>query len=238
MQYENYRKWLAEQNYQSATITAQMHRTGRVEEHYGDLDLLYSEDRLEGVILELTYTAQDQRNNRPNESKIPFDGDAYKNLASYRDAVRRYKRFLEDDREVIDVDSTDNEIDAVRTTQAIGLEKDMQTAIRHNIDLIEQGLKVLDGGREKSVETGFIDIFAEDMHKIPVVIELKTGVAGQRAVAQILSYMGSIIEEQSREDVRGILVASDFDKKARAAAKVIPSLSLVRYQFSFNFFIE
>jgi len=76
---------------------------------------------------------------------------------------------------------------------------------------------------------------AVDSQGIPVVIELKTGVAGQRAVAQILSYIGSVMEEANNSDVRGILVASDFDKKARAAAKVVPSLSLVRYQFSFKF---
>ena len=96
MQNERYREWLAAQNYQQGTIAAQMHRALRVQEHYGDLDELYAEDGLTGLINELRYSRQDQRNNRPNETRIPFDGDAYNNLASYRDAIRRYKRFLED----------------------------------------------------------------------------------------------------------------------------------------------
>lgn len=239
MQTENYKNWLAAQNFKSGTIAAQMHRAGRVEQHYGDLDTLYNEDRLEGLITALTYTTQDRRNNRPNQTKIPFDGNAYNNLASYRDAVRRYRRFLEDDSEI-----PESEISATEASpepeaaQTIGLEKDMQAAIRQNISRIEQGLRITDGGRERSVETGFIDITAEDSESVPVVIELKTGVAGQRAVAQLLSYIGSVMEEDGIDNVRGILIASEFDRKARAAAKVVPNLTLMRYQFSFQFFPE
>lgn len=239
MQSENYKNWLLAQNYQSGTITAQMHRAGRVEDHYGELDALYNKDRLESLINMLIYTTQDRRNNRPNETKIPFEGNAYNNLASYRDAVRRYRRFLEDDSETSEPETIEVEIiTESESIQTIGLEKDMQAAIRHNIGQVEQGLIITDGGRERSVETGFIDITAEDSEKTPVVIELKTGVAGQRAVAQILSYMGSVMDEENRDDIRRILVASEFDKKARAAAKVIPTLTLIRYKFSFQFFAE
>ncbi|MFH1982970.1 MAG: endonuclease NucS domain-containing protein [Pseudomonadota bacterium] len=240
MQTENYRNWLSAQKYQSGTIAAQMHRASRVEEHYGDLDALYAEDRLEGLISELTYTTQDRRNNRPNETKIPFEGVAYNNLASYRDAVRRYRRFLGDaPGNVGPIDPDEGESpEPEAPPQTIGLEKDMQAAIRQNIGQIEQGLRITDNGRERSVETGLIDITAEDTESIPVVIELKTGVAGQHAVAQILSYIGSVMEEEGTDNVRGILIASDFDRKARAAAKVVPSLTLMRYQFSFQFFPE
>lgn len=244
MQNEKYRGWLAAQNYQGGTIAAQMHRAGRVEERYGDLDALYNEDRLEGVIAELTYTTQDRRNNRPNPSRIPFEGDVYNNLASYRDAVRRYRRFLEDNSDIPEPDVPESDVPATETgpepevAQTIGLEKDMQAAIRQNIGQIEKGLRITDGGRERSVETGFIDITAEDSDSTPVVIELKTGVAGQRAIAQILSYIGSVMEEEGVDNVRGILIASEFDRKARAAAKVVPNLTLMRYQFSFQFFPE
>jgi hypothetical protein len=239
MQNEKYRVWLAAQNYQNGTIAAQMHRAGRVEERYGDLDALYNEDRLEGLIAELNYTTQDRRNNRPNQTNIPFNGNTYNNLASYRNAVCRYRRFLDDDSDI-----PESEVSAMEpgpepdVAQTIGLEKDMQAAIRQNISQIEQGLRITDGGRERSVETGFIDITAEDSESIPVVIELKTGIAGQRAVAQILSYIGSVMEEEGIDNVRGILIASEFDRKARAAAKVVPNLTLMRYQFSFQFFPE
>ncbi|QEG25161.1 endonuclease NucS domain-containing protein [Mariniblastus fucicola] len=128
-----------------------------------------------------------------------------------------------------------NELPEQVATQTIGLERDMQTAIRLNIEQLEPGLRITDGGKERSVETGFIDICATDADGKTVVIELKTGVAGQRAVAQVLSYIGSVMDEEDVGDVRGMLVASDFDRKARAAAKVVPALTLIRYQFSFQF---
>lgn len=235
MKTENYRTWLGTQGYQDGTITAQLHRAGRVEEHYGNLDTLHQEDRLEGLIVELSYTTQDRRDNRPNQTKIPFDGDAYNNLASYRDAVRRYRRFLEDDTEelILPEDTLEQ-----KPNLPIGLKKDMQAAIRKDIHQIEKGLCITDGGRERSVDTGLIDITAKDSESTPVIIELKTGTAGQGAVAQILSYMGSVMDEDGRDDVRGILIASDFDLKARAAAKAVPNLTLMRYQFSFQFFAE
>ena len=43
MQNDNYRDWLIAQNYQEGTITAQMHRALRVQEHYGDLDEIRGE---------------------------------------------------------------------------------------------------------------------------------------------------------------------------------------------------
>ena len=53
-------------------------------------------------------------------------------------------------------------------------------------------------------------------------------------MARILSYMGDIAEEDDAE-VRGILVAADFDNKARAAARVVPTLSLRSYRIIFKF---
>ena len=41
-----YRGWLEEQKYAANTITAQMQRAGRVEEHHGNLDEHYANDRL------------------------------------------------------------------------------------------------------------------------------------------------------------------------------------------------
>ena len=89
----NYRSWLEQQGYVAGTIQAQMHRAGRVEDHYGDLDEHYDRDQLRGVIGELKYSSADERSNKPNPSKIPFNGNTRNNLASYRNAVERYCKF-------------------------------------------------------------------------------------------------------------------------------------------------
>ena len=89
----SYESWLKQQGYASATVQAQMHRAGRVEECYGDLDEHYDRDQLRGVIGELKYSTADERSNKPNPSKIPFSGDTRNNLASYRNATERYCKF-------------------------------------------------------------------------------------------------------------------------------------------------
>lgn len=236
-----YKQWLESQKYQPNTITAQIHRAGRVEERYGDLDNHFDTDRLASVIESLGYTMVDRRKNKPNPTKIPFDGDPYKNLASYRDAVKRYLKFrssgpIQDSaaQEVQNVASRAVGVDD-EVGQRIGLERDMQAALRIGIEQLEKGLTIIDEGAERSVDSGFIDITATDSSGTTVIIELKTGVAGQRAIAQILSYMGDVITEEGGSKVRGILVASDFDSKAKAAAKVIPNLSLKKYSVRFTF---
>lgn len=239
MKKEEYRKWLERQKYQTNTITTQMHRAGRVEEFYGNLDDLFTTDKLEGVILALIYSMEDKRRNKPNPTKIPFDGDPYTNLASYRDAVKRYGKFRMDAEAFGSLDSpiltlTDGSTEE-DLGQRIGLERDMQAALRNGIEQLEEGLSITDEGAERSVESGFIDITARDTSGSTVVIELKTGLAGQRAIAQILSYMGDIANEQEGAKVRGILVASDFDRKAKAAARMVPGLILRKYSVRFTF---
>ncbi len=236
----DYRQWLEDQKYAANTIVAQMHRAGRVEEHYGSLDEHYANDRLASLVESLRYSTDDARRKRPNPSKIPFDGDVRNNLASYRNAVERYRRFRD-----VAGDSAESAPSTIVSLsesvvvedggQRIGLERDMQAALRLNIDQLESGLVITDDGAERSVDSGFIDITARDRTNATVVIELKAGAAGQRAIAQILSYMGDVAAEEESDAVRGVLVAADFDAKAIAAARMVPSLVLRKYSVRFMF---
>ena len=239
MKETDYRQWLESQDLQEQTITTQIYRVNRVEEFHGDLDKHYAQDQMASVIEELKYSTDDQRSNRPNPSKIPFNGDIRTNLASYRNAVERYKKFRVEigpgvefspsrPTEVV-IATSDEEVPG----QPMGLERDLQIALRSKIEQLEPGLTVIDKGAERSVDSGRIDITARDSSGTTVVIELKAGVAGQRAVAQILSYMGDVSEEDG--DVRGILVASGFDAKAKTASRMVPSLILRKYDVRFTF---
>jgi hypothetical protein len=234
----DYEQWLRNQRYEEGTINTQLYRARRVEECYGSLDEEFAKDRLESLINSLQYTAEDERQNRPNPTKIPFDGNAYRNLASYRDAVKRYRNFLNGEAPVAAAVMPNPQPDAQPDEELgrrIGLERDMQAALRVNIHQLEPGLTIVDEGAERSVDSGFIDITAKDSSGVVVVIELKAGAAGQRAIAQILSYMGDVAAEEKSPKVRGILIASEFDSKARAAARIVPSLQLRRYNVRFMF---
>jgi RecB family endonuclease NucS len=114
-----------------------------------------------------------------------------------------------------------------------GLESDLQEALRANIGQLEAEMKVIDGGKEKTVASGRIDIMAEDKQGTAVVIELKAGTADHHAIGQILSYMGDVIADGKQ--VRGILVAGDFSARAIAAARAVPGIALKQYAFQFSF---
>jgi len=241
MKREAYQQWLESQQYAANTITAQMHRANRVEECHGDLDEHYAKDQMLSLLAALTYSKNDERHNRPNPSKIPFDGNVRTNIASYRDAIKRYIKFLESGPAVQETllaskaQYTDDLTYGEQGGQRIGLERDMQAALRREIRQLESGMEIIDEGAERSVDSGFIDISARDENGVAVVIELKAGRAGRDAVGQILSYMGDMAAEEESGKVRGILVAADFDNKAKAAARMVPNLVLRKYSVRFTF---
>jgi RecB family endonuclease NucS len=114
-----------------------------------------------------------------------------------------------------------------------GLESDLQEALRDNIGQLEAEMKVIDGGKEKTVESGRIDITAEDRQGNTVVIELKAGTADHKAIGQLLSYMGDLMADGKQ--VRGILIAHEFSARAIAAARAVPGIALRKYGFHFSF---
>ncbi len=239
MKEADYRQWLEDQKYEAKTISTRMSDTAHVEKFHGDLDEHYASDRMANLIDRLKYSRDDQRKNRLNPSKIPFKGDIHNQLASYRSAATLYKRFRD---EIEDFGFEKPGLKAVGNADLpeegpghrMGLERDLQAELRSEIELIEPGLRIVDGGTERSVDSGFIDITARDSSGTTVVIELKAGVAGRNAVGQILSYMGDVGTEEDG-DVRGILVAFEFDAKAKAAARMVPSLILRKYTVRFAF---
>jgi RecB family endonuclease NucS len=123
-------------------------------------------------------------------------------------------------------------LDSMETT--FGLERDLQAALRGNIEQLQGGLQISDGGKEKIVPSGRIDILATDKKKTRVVIELKAGTADRDAVGQIMSYIGDLQAENGGA-VKGILVAGDFTARAIAASKAVPNVELRKYGFKFSF---
>jgi len=237
-----YSDWLRQTVKTASTCSTKLSELRRVEAAYGDLDELFDKDELSSVLEELTYSSADSRDDRENPSKIVINGDIRNNLASYKSAVSKYVRFREDIEssaaQAISLQSkTSFEIDRseAESAQAFSLEKDLQAALRKNITQIEDGLEIVDGNAEKKVDSGFIDILAKDNKGQMVVIELKAVKARRDVIGQILAYMGDISDEWSESNVRGILIAPEFDSKVIAASRMVPNLTLKKYCFSFSF---
>lgn len=109
----------------------------------------------------------------------------------------------------------------------------LQRLLRNSLDAIEPGLRCVDGGSEMD----FRDITAVDAEGRHVVIELKAKKATKEALAQILAYMGEIVVTKGLPptEIRGILIAPDFQERAVLAAKVTPNVALVRYRIPLAF---
>ena len=89
-------------------------------------------------------------------------------------------------------------------------------------------------------EVGIIDLLCEDEDSGElVVIELKKGRSSDQVVGQLARYMGWVRKNLAvQRDVRGIILAPDFDTRIRYAANAIPNTQLLRYQTRFEIFQE
>lgn len=240
---DGYKNWLREKGYQDNTVTAQLHRVGKVEQFYGGLDEIIAGGGYEALIAELTYSTADERAGRPNPSRIPVEGNIRNGLQSYRNAVSWYRRFLQEGDDAAGGEAAPLPVAGERPrlaengqdAQKISLERDMQAALRRNIETLESGLTIIDDGMERGVLSGYIDILCRDAQGRLTVIELKAGKTDARVIGQILGYMGDLAEEEPSETVRGVIVALDFDQRTKSAARAVPALSLYRYAVSFLF---
>ena len=240
-----YRNWLAMQGREPSTQNTSVSVIRRIENAYGDLEQEFALSGLESILADLAYSKSDQKNNDPNPSKVQIDGDVYNGLSSVRTHLNYYRRFLESISTKAAVAEVIASSSATLQTQAelpeadppeaiLSLEKDLNAALRQNIAQIEPGLTVIDGGKERIVASGKIDILAQDTQGRKLVIELKAVKAPRDSVAQVLAYMGDI-QAESGGDVRGLLIAPDFDPRAVSAARMVPALALQRFSFVFSF---
>lgn len=239
MRTEAFHEWL-DARFAVNTVSTQLSTCRRVEGAYGDLDDIFDEDRFEALIGELTYSKSDESRGLPNPSKMQIERSVYDTLSSCRSALRTYRNFREDPVSV--PVSADNALEVAgelirerKEGKQFEVERHLQQELRKEISQLERGLTIIDGGGERSVESGFIDILAIDLSGALVVIELKSGTAKREAIGQIVGYMGDLMTEESEKQVRGILVAADFDKSCQSGVRAIPTLKLKRYRFSFTF---
>ena len=134
----------------------------------------------------------------------------------------------------------DDESKEISTEAVISLERDLEEYIIRNLNQIESGLELYTNegitGRQFNTEVGRIDILALDRNSNFVVIELKAGVANYSVVGQILGYISWVRQNLAEgKEVRGIIIADDFDKKLKYASSEIANILLKRYEVNFTF---
>lgn len=130
-------------------------------------------------------------------------------------------------------DSIESEIEE-SIEASLSLEKDLHVYLARAVHEIEKDLTLQSGGVEYQIDAGRVDLLAKDKNDQLVVIELKAGIAKDAALGQLLGYIGCIAEKSDNKKIRGILIASDFDKRVVYAVKELPQIKLVKYKVAFH----
>ena len=129
--------------------------------------------------------------------------------------------------------------EAVETS--LSLERDLENFLVTNLSQLEPGLSLFQE-QEKSGKqfdagpAGRIDILCVDQGNNLVVLELKAGEADDKVCTQVLRYMGWVQENIAKgRQVRGMIVANEFNEKLKYAVKPVPMIALKKYDVSFKF---
>lgn len=118
------------------------------------------------------------------------------------------------------------------------LEAHLRDFLAKNLNQIEPGLKLCDiGGKsgiEFPVEGGRIDILAVDRDGAFVAIELKLSQGRNKALGQLLYYMGWIDQYLGSGRCRGVVIANEISEELAIAVSRAPGVELFRYKMNFS----
>ncbi|MBN2208029.1 MAG: DUF91 domain-containing protein [Candidatus Coatesbacteria bacterium] len=141
----------------------------------------------------------------------------------------RYEDFLAGRESVSSEDEADED-------QGFAAEADLRDFLANNLERVEAGLQLhRDGekpGVEFPVEDGRIDILASDKTGRFVVFELKLARGRNRALGQLLYYMGWVDKHLGKGPCRGIIVAKEISDDLVLATQRVQGVSLYRYKLS------
>jgi len=141
--------------------------------------------------------------------------------------------------------AVDIEIKDEKSPTHIGLffrEKELENFIINNWNRTEFGKKydlIFEDGQMVSqqyqTKIGSIDILAKDkVNKNYVVIELKKGQTSDDTIGQCQRYMGWVMENKKDKNVKGIIIAGEYDEKLKYAQKVNKSVDVFLYETAFR----
>jgi hypothetical protein len=108
-----------------------------------------------------------------------------------------------------------------------------ETELGKKYDLIyEEGALI---SQQYRTDIGIIDILAKDKNtKSYVVIELKKNQTSDDTVGQAMRYMGWVEEKLNDPNVKGIIVAGQFDQKLHYAMKRAKDIEIFIYEVDFK----
>lgn len=94
----------------------------------------------------------------------------------------------------------------------VGTEEDLVNSVLRDPTLVEKGFEPRE--REKSIESGMIDLYGVDSSGKETALEFKRGKATLSAVGQLSRYVKEL-EKKKKKEIRGILAAPKITSGAR-----------------------
>jgi RecB family endonuclease NucS len=141
----------------------------------------------------------------------------------------------------------ENECDNTKTEDdssfLLPLESHLRDFIVQNLETIKVNGKTLslyadengNDGVEYRTDVGPIDILAVDEDNNFIIFELKVSRGSDRALGQILRYMGWVKKNLAKnKSVHGVIVAKSIDDNLRYASSIAPEITLFEYELDFK----
>ena len=111
--------------------------------------------------------------------------------------------------------------------------KNLKTVKSHKLKLyVDENNR---DGKEYPTGVGPIDILTIDENGNFIVFELKLSRGADKALGQLLRYMGWIKQNVANgKKVTGIIVANKMDEKIKYAVSIVPDVTLYEYEMKFE----
>lgn len=117
-------------------------------------------------------------------------------------------------------------------------ESDLRNVLAANLERIEPGMRLFKdddrSGIEYQVDDGRIDILAIDRQNKFVVIELKLSRGRNKALGQLLYYMGWVDNNLGNAPCRGMIIAKEIPDDLALAVGRVSGISLLKYKLSIS----
>jgi len=175
-----------------------------------------------------------------SDGNINYFKEKSNNIVSESDLESDLSKILEYYKKTVSIVTTSTT--SIQNQGLFYMEKQLEDFIILNWDKTELGkeydLIVEEGeliSQQFRTDIGPIDILAKDkIKKNYVVIELKRNQTSDDTVGQLVRYMGWIKESKKDNNVKGIIIAGQYDKKLEYALKMVSNTEVFLYEVNFK----
>jgi hypothetical protein len=144
-------------------------------------------------------------------------------------------------RQIVSEENEDDNLAAESSSFLFPIEANLRDFLIQNLHTVKDSkLKLfIDSnnrdGKEYPSEVGPIDILTIDESGNFIVFELKLSRGADKALGQLLRYMGWIKKNLAKgKKVKGIIVANKMDEKIKYAVMITPDVTLYEYEMKFE----